>query len=284
MATISAEQRTEECDALMDVAVAARHDDETRVEALRACVAHPCAYHELDLPELFRELGETLSRLKRYDESLEAWETAIAAGDRGLPHPRTNVAEVLLRAGRREEADIVFADLRLQCPDDIWLYNAAGYAYGWVGEDAAALPWLEQGIAMALADGDNDGILHQLDEARTRCREALGLPEDELSARVAAFERPDHRPGSNFSHPKTEMYGEAHPNRAPCAHCGWDSSADPPVEIHLDELEWLADALHRRPAPTVEELQVPLRTAKVGRNAPCPCGSGRKYKHCCGGR
>jgi hypothetical protein len=20
---------------------------------------------------------------------------------------------------------------------------------------------------------------------------------------------------------------------------------------------------------------------KVGRNAPCPCGSGRKYKHCC---
>ena len=23
-------------------------------------------------------------------------------------------------------------------------------------------------------------------------------------------------------------------------------------------------------------------TAKVGRNDPCPCGSGRKYKKCCG--
>ncbi|MDR1215197.1 MAG: YchJ family protein [Treponema sp.] len=23
-------------------------------------------------------------------------------------------------------------------------------------------------------------------------------------------------------------------------------------------------------------------TPKVGRNEPCPCGSGRKYKHCCG--
>ncbi|MYB18811.1 MAG: hypothetical protein F4Y16_07475, partial [Holophagales bacterium] len=22
--------------------------------------------------------------------------------------------------------------------------------------------------------------------------------------------------------------------------------------------------------------------AKVGRNAPCPCGSGKKYKKCCG--
>jgi tetratricopeptide (TPR) repeat protein len=26
----------------------------------------------------------------------------------------------------------------------------------------------------------------------------------------------------------------------------------------------------------------PRRAAKVGRNAPCPCGSGRKYKKCCG--
>ena len=27
----------------------------------------------------------------------------------------------------------------------------------------------------------------------------------------------------------------------------------------------------------------PLRTAvKVGRNDPCPCGSGKKYKKCCG--
>jgi preprotein translocase subunit SecA len=23
-------------------------------------------------------------------------------------------------------------------------------------------------------------------------------------------------------------------------------------------------------------------TTKVGRNDPCPCGSGKKYKHCCG--
>ena len=27
---------------------------------------------------------------------------------------------------------------------------------------------------------------------------------------------------------------------------------------------------------------VPARSNKVGRNEPCPCGSGRKYKHCCG--
>ena len=25
-----------------------------------------------------------------------------------------------------------------------------------------------------------------------------------------------------------------------------------------------------------------VATAKVGRNDPCPCGSGKKYKKCCG--
>ena len=32
------------------------------------------------------------------------------------------------------------------------------------------------------------------------------------------------------------------------------------------------------------ETTTPATTQKVGRNAPCPCGSGKKYKHCCGGK
>lgn len=28
--------------------------------------------------------------------------------------------------------------------------------------------------------------------------------------------------------------------------------------------------------------QMPVRKTKIGRNDPCPCGSNRKYKHCCG--
>jgi uncharacterized protein YchJ len=26
----------------------------------------------------------------------------------------------------------------------------------------------------------------------------------------------------------------------------------------------------------------PIKAEKVGRNSPCPCGSGKKYKKCCG--
>ena len=35
------------------------------------------------------------------------------------------------------------------------------------------------------------------------------------------------------------------------------------------------DALHSMTAPPVS------RERKIGRNDPCPCGSGRKYKRCC---
>ena len=34
-----------------------------------------------------------------------------------------------------------------------------------------------------------------------------------------------------------------------------------------------------RPLPQREQ---PLRSTKVGRNDPCPCGSGKKFKKCCG--
>jgi len=49
------------------------------------------------------------------------------------------------------------------------------------------------------------------------------------------------------------------------------------------ELE--ADRQPRNTAPRyIPEVQVPLRAAKVGRNDPCPCGSGKKYKKCCLGK
>jgi preprotein translocase subunit SecA len=35
------------------------------------------------------------------------------------------------------------------------------------------------------------------------------------------------------------------------------------------------------PAQPVKRTPV-VKTARVGRNEPCPCGSGKKYKHCCG--
>lgn len=40
-------------------------------------------------------------------------------------------------------------------------------------------------------------------------------------------------------------------------------------------------AFWRQPAQGFPRRE-PARSAKIGRNEPCPCGSGRKYKKCCG--
>jgi preprotein translocase subunit SecA len=37
-----------------------------------------------------------------------------------------------------------------------------------------------------------------------------------------------------------------------------------------------------KPAPGSKYVQQPKRAQKIGRNEPCPCGSGKKYKHCHG--
>jgi uncharacterized protein len=52
----------------------------------------------------------------------------------------------------------------------------------------------------------------------------------------------------------------------------------------LPELRRLAECLRRGQLPPAAEPDAPARPAPgaVGRNDPCPCGSGRKFKHCCG--
>jgi preprotein translocase subunit SecA len=37
-----------------------------------------------------------------------------------------------------------------------------------------------------------------------------------------------------------------------------------------------------KPAPVRQAPRQAGSGQKVGRNDPCPCGSGKKYKHCCG--
>ena len=67
-----------------------------------------------------------------------------------------------------------------------------------------------------------------------------------------------------------------------------DARPPPAASYSLDILETY-ERLHRRAAEETEwqaeaeQPQTYVRSQpKVGRNDPCPCGSGRKYKRCCG--
>lgn len=71
---------------------------------------------------------------------------------------------------------------------------------------------------------------------------------------------------------------------------GWEQLRDTPsLEERHDEF---AAALGER-VVAIMDWWLPARKAqstvrreepKIGRNDPCPCGSGKKYKHCCGGQ
>ncbi|MBN1429935.1 MAG: DUF1186 domain-containing protein [Anaerolineae bacterium] len=48
------------------------------------------------------------------------------------------------------------------------------------------------------------------------------------------------------------------------------------VDDTIKEIEWWACFQSSPPKPSIAPAQ------KIGRNDPCPCGSGKKYKYCCG--
>ncbi|RFF26733.1 MULTISPECIES: UPF0149 family protein [unclassified Wenzhouxiangella] len=52
--------------------------------------------------------------------------------------------------------------------------------------------------------------------------------------------------------------------------------------IEQAALEYAAIGLEYRQMPSAPPPRQPVRSEKIGRNQPCPCGSGKKYKKCCG--
>jgi hypothetical protein len=183
----------------------------------------------------------------RWDEAIAAKREAIAAGYRSEPDPEADIAECLVLAGRRAEADALFAALRERDPDDVWLYNAAAFVFA--GVDAqASLAWSREGIDVAFRTGDPDGVMMQLLECAEAAWETLDDPRDEdLVARVEAFceaWRPGERRRTWDAQPLEDR---------PCAYCGYDPERSWPD----------ADELARRRRRRALEVSEPERLAHL---------------------
>ena len=55
----------------------------------------------------------------------------------------------------------------------------------------------------------------------------------------------------------------------------------PPLEASDPELAELIQWFEHQPKVTCKKLEIIHVAKKVGRNEPCPCGSGLKFKRCC---
>lgn len=211
---ITTRQSADEVAALQRRLSATEDDPAAHVDALRAALAHPCSQHALPQPELWAELARALGRLGDYDGAIEALDAGVEHGAWARPHPRADVAEWHLLAGRRDQAEVTYATLRERTPGDVWLYKHAGLAYADVGEHATAVRWLTEGLQIALADGDPDRLAPQLADLRSQSMLVLGAdPDDELTRAAAAA------PTRAAIHRPVPARRAA---AAPCAHCGYE--------------------------------------------------------------
>jgi len=332
-------------------------DDEAELDGCRALLDHPCSHHQVVRHEVLDDIFQILRRLGRYDEAIAAKRAAVEAGYRSTPDPEADIAETLVEAGRITEADELFAELRQREPDDVWLYNSAGWVYGQV-DDPKALRWLQDGIEVALDTGDPDRVIGQLLEMTRACWDRIGKAHDgALIIRIEEFQSNWVRPlGRQSASDKLSRLEEP---RRRCGHCGFDPNQPPlsagtpggtlgraePAKVawslawfpadewaaaitrwpHLTEslptphdtysrrlearMKWLArqqtgQQLSISPL-SVDELtetegeqagtgegrsHLAAEVARTGRaiawpparNETCWCGSGRKYKKCCG--
>ena len=226
MARITFDESYREIQALWEQAQTLRRagDREAALRVYEELLAHPCAHHRVTEYDVLDETHQVLRQLGRFDEAIQAKRDAIAAGYRSSPDPEADIAEALVEAGRREEADALYAELRARDPDDVWLYNSAGYIYAGV-DDPEALRWLLDGIDAAIATGDYDQVIGQLVGMTRERWDRLGLqPDADVIARVESFQRtwarPLYRPNASADLPPI-------PELRPCAHCGFDPDSPP---------------------------------------------------------
>ena len=153
----------------------------------------------LDDPEVDRHpgLAEVCWELSREYQVLKRWEDALVAADavaEVAPDMQLDArclrAEILMRMGRVAEAEPIWAAVRTETPDDVWLYYAAAIEYADLGDHQTALDWLTEGVRVALrTDGPDaeDPLTEELAELRQAALDNLGRPADELQEQAATF-------------------------------------------------------------------------------------------------
>jgi hypothetical protein len=262
--------RTQELHRLdQEIRRAGRGPVEAYVEVLNravdACEADPSAAAYLDVLELHSELADSYDRLGMVEHALRHADALVEHGYRCEPDPRCRRAEILTRHGRLDEAAEIWEAVAADTPDDVWLYNNAGLEYGAIGEHELALSWLTRALEVVVRCGDRERLLDQLRDLRAESLAQLGLDSDELQNPTPPVTA-TARWKSSASQPQVKPQTDG-------GAAGRSSAPVPVALAWLPAAEYAADVA-RQPARTA--------TRPPGRNKPCWCGSGRKYKKCCG--
>lgn len=161
-------------------------------DAVLLRLIEPEVYRHPGLVELYLRLITEYQVLGRWDDALRAADAIVDEEPDMHPDSRCLRAEILMRMGRVAEAEPIWAAVRADIPDDVWLYHAAGMAYADIGDHKSALEWLTDGVRVGLrieGPDTEDPMTDEVAELREKSLDALGLPPDGLQVQVMAFLR-----------------------------------------------------------------------------------------------
>ncbi len=202
-----------------------------------------------------------------------------------------DLALFYLELGEHRRGLELLAETPRHAPADPWAYNVIALRLPRLGLPSLARLAAERGLELVHRDGDPERLR---DQFRDLLREA-GTAEDRSDAPSDTSH--DLR---DALHTDFDVEGSASPEelaRRLVPELGTarvkQLPAIPTPEVLADVAERLRRVLPPKPVATAwSDLRtvtrgrmVPPRTGpKVGRNDPCPCGSGKKYKKCCAGK
>ncbi len=178
-------------------------------------------------------------------------EPALAAyAETSDPDVRPGLTSVLAKLNVQDERIYQILTEELEENPDLGAGHLAEYG------DPRALPLLSAAIDRYESRGDQMMVNQALVELKAAIEDLGGEVTPEQQAKIDRILEPDERRRREF---------RAALNRL----------------AEQEALETLSAHAARAPAP---EPPPPRAARKIGRNDPCPCGSGKKYKKCCLGK
>jgi preprotein translocase subunit SecA len=202
------------------------------------------------------ELAQDIQRLFNLDLPIVEWgrEEGIAEEEIRTRITQATNASMAARAANLgpELMRYVEKSLLIQVMDQVWK------------EHLLALDHLRQGIGLR-AYGQRDPLNEYKSEAFALFNAMLDELKQRVTAMLARVEvTPEAPPPADFQ-PRQPQFVESHPDPG-----HFDPSAEPSQVMTLP------------PRTDTIDLKDPATWVSTPRNAPCPCGSGKKYKHCHG--
>jgi hypothetical protein len=201
-----------------------------------------------------------------------------------------DLALLHLDLGEHELGLTLLARLLRNDPSDIWSYNLVAMSCGRLGLPSLARLAAERGLHLIDRKGDAQGLSQQL---REFAKENESLPDRadgpaEAAEQLRTALHLDFDAGARL--PPAKLVPQLVPEVAsarvkklpPMPDDASLSATAAGLRAISRQARLTSMPSHEPPAPRGVEPPRPAASARVGRNAACPCGSGKKFKKCCG--